>query len=535
MSNQDTASFGQKSESRRSFFIIMTLLACGVLIAAALVGADATWDFRNYHLYDPYALLNKSFGVDIAPAHVQTYFSPTMDLFYYSLVRSISSTPLLNIVFSLPHALAVALVFALTCRLLQPETTLEHVILGVLVAISATGAATGSTIATTMSEMLPACVILWALLLLVPRDLVSLPTLPRVFWAGVAFGGACGLKLTMSYATVAFALTLIVVPRRTYADLLTRPVLFGVGVLLGTLALTGYWWAHQWEHYGNPFFPMLNDVFRSPQAALESFVDPTFLPHSIGHALRAPWEWALQLSWSTGESRLRDPRFSLALIAAAIALVQAGFRRPRWQPWPIVFCTVWFVVAFALWRVEFSIFRYLSILELLTGTVMAVAVLPLARQMRINKTLAFASLALLAGCVLVTAYPRVNRTPAGAPLAVEFGPLPPESMVLLLDNEPMAYLAAFADPSVRFIATNDFFMTLDKTNPMQAQVETAIREHRGPIWGLDSPPEQRDRSDRSLERYDLIRGACHNVETNISPLAIRLCKLDRKRATVSKN
>ena len=530
------ARFGAARGRVRAFWLIAALLALGVEFAAACSGGDATWDFRNYHLYNAFALLNKPFGVDIAPAHMQTFFSPTMDLLYYGLARSIPWTPLLNAVMAIPHALAIGLTFALSCRLLQPRSLVEQVTIGVFVAISATGVAGGLTIATTMSEMLPAGLVLLGVALIIPRDLRTPPSLRRMLLAGLAVGLACGLKLTMSYATIALALALVVIPRRSLAELATRPAVFGIGVVVGTAALSGYWWAHQWSHYGNPFFPLMNDIFRSSLAAPDSFVDRTFLPRSLAEALSAPWSWALRLSWATSESRLRDPRFSLGLIAAVICLAQAGLAKPRWRPWPFVFLAGWFIIGFALWRVEFSIYRYLSVLELFSGTMMALAAVPLARQLEIPKLLAAGSVALLAACLFITVYPQLNRTPPGTPpLSADLGKLPPNSMVLLLDNEPMAYLAALTDPAVRFIGTNDFFMTLDGGNPMQSQVEAAIKGHAGPLFGLDSPPEQRDRSQRTLERYGLVRGPCRDVESAISPLRIRLCRLQRRSNAAASN
>ncbi len=117
---------------------------------------------------------------------------------------------------------------------------------------------------------------------------------------------------------------------------------------------------------------------------------------------------------------------------------------------------------------EFSIFRYLMTLELLSGSMVALALLPLARRLELRRPLLAGSGALLAGLLLVTVYPFVQRARAApVPFAVDLGPIPPDSTVLLLDGEPMAYLAAFADPRVRFIATNDYFMTLGTENPIQ--------------------------------------------------------------------
>lgn len=279
--------------------------------------------------------------------------------------------------------------------------------------------------------------------------------------------------------------------------------------------------------------PLLNDLFRSPYAVPDSFIDRTFLPHSWQDALSAPWSWALKLSWETGESRLRDPRFALALAAAILCVAQAKWRRSPRLPWPFLILPCWFILAFALWRAEFSINRYLSVLELLTGTMIAMAIFPIARWIRQPKWLLLGCTALTAGCLIITVYPQLQRTQSSRPFIVDLGSLSPNSMVLLLDNEPMGYLAAFADPRVRFIGTNDFYMSLDGTNPMQREVEHAIVNHNGPLFGLDSPEEQGDRSAKTLAHYQLFRGACRHVTTNLSLHSIRLCELSTKEIAVS--
>ena len=188
---------------------------------------------------------------------------------------------------------------------------------------------------------------------------------------------------------------------------------------------------------------------------------------------------------------------------------------------------VWFILSFVLWRLEFSIIRYLSVVELLSGAMLALALFPVARRYDRPGLLLACSGAVLAGCAALTVYPQLARTAPGgqAPFAIDLGPLAPESTVLLLDNEPLGYLAAFADPRVRFVGTNDFFMTLDGTNPLQADVARAIRERTGPLWGLDAPATQGERSDSTLAHYGLSRGACRAVISSLSPDPIRLCAL----------
>src|SRR5471030_2070813 len=63
-------------------------LGLGVLFWAGfviLLGKDTSWDFRNYHWYAPYALLNHRMGMDVAVAHQASYYNPYLDLPFYWL------------------------------------------------------------------------------------------------------------------------------------------------------------------------------------------------------------------------------------------------------------------------------------------------------------------------------------------------------------------------------------------------------------------------------------------------------------------
>lgn len=522
---------------RRAQIWIACLLALCPLLAAALAGGDATWDLRNYHLYNPFAFFNKEPGVDIAPAHMQTWFPPMQDLLYYELARAVPVTSPLNVLLAVPNAVAMVLAFVLTSRLIGARTATELAAAGLAVVIGATGAASGSTIATTMSEMLPGSLFLGALLLLLPGDPSSPPGGRRVLLAGLLAGAACGFKLTFTYAAASLAASLVLMPPLQLRPWLQRVAFLGLGGAAGALAIAGYWWALQIHLYGNPLFPMYNDLVHSPLVGRYRYVDPAFLPHSARQAFEAPWAWALTLYRGVSESRLRDPRFAIGVLAALALLGGAALPR-RILPladrrWPALFLALFFLLSFALWRVQFSVLRYLSVLELLIGTLLLLLALPYIRRLGAVLPALGGLVLLLAGLWLVTVYPYVERASGPRPWDVDLGPLGNGAMVLLLDNAPAAYLAAFADPRTRFVATNDYFMTLDDTNPMQASVEAAIAGHRGPLWGVDSPDDQGDRSEAALARYGLTRGACRPVRSNLSPEPIRICALLKNGALSS--
>ena len=63
---------------------IIICLAAGAIVSV-LLGQDANWDLRNYHLYNPFALLNSRTGIDLMPAGLQSTFNPLLDVPYYVL------------------------------------------------------------------------------------------------------------------------------------------------------------------------------------------------------------------------------------------------------------------------------------------------------------------------------------------------------------------------------------------------------------------------------------------------------------------
>src|SRR5450830_1619333 len=76
------------------------------------LGQDDNWDLKNYHLYNPFALLNGKIGFDLAPAQWQSYFNPTLDLLYYGLTKTMPA-PFAGFLMGVLHGLNFLLVLAI--------------------------------------------------------------------------------------------------------------------------------------------------------------------------------------------------------------------------------------------------------------------------------------------------------------------------------------------------------------------------------------------------------------------------------------
>lgn len=510
---------------------IPCVLAAGVIAYAMALPGDAGWDMRNYHLYNPYALLGGRMHFDVAPASIQTYLSPLLDVPYYLLQKGISSLRALNAMLAVPHAVAVVLAYAITLSVLGTRVAGAPWLAGVAAVFGATGAAALPTLATTMSEMVPVSLVLGALLLLMASLRETGFSAGHVTIAGFLSGAAVGLKLTVVPSVLGLVAGWLAISVLRVRARLMGAFLFVAAAALGACCIGGFWWFKMYEAYGNPVFPFYNDIFRSPWYYPVNLADLRFLPRSTLQWLAYPFFWAFTPSTLTHEVPLRDPRFALALLAVLAVLVRWFVRRPTDRG--VVhgrerLVVVFFIAAFGLWEWKFSIIRYLAGLELLTGTMLLLAARPWLERTPPWRALVVAS-AVCVSTLGATMLPRPERAaPAREPVDVLFPPIPPDSSVVLLDPAPMAYTAAFAPRTVRFLGAGNDFVAQNPQGRHQRMIREGLSRDTGPIWGMDFPTAHPGISDMTLMSYGLRRTPeCSQIRSNLDGNGIRLCRLER--------
>ena len=501
---------------------VWILLVLGVVGAlASRVSSDADWDLRNYHLYSAQALITGRFWTDIAAAQLQTYLSPVVDLALGLVREGLNATPVLrDLVLSIPHGVAVALAFVLTLRVLPRDLPARAPLALVATLCSAAGAAGYPTLATSMSEMLPACGILGGLLLLTGN---AMKPRASVMLAGALFGIAAGLKLTAAPCCVAATVAVLVAPRPGLPRW-SQASLFVLGGLLAAALVGGPWWIVMYHRYGNPIMPFMNQIFRSPFVAPLGFADLRFQPRNVGMALAYPFYWAVRTRALVSELPMRDPRFAIAYLAVGALAVQA-LRRRRIGGRGGALLVVFFAVSFALWEAQFSILRYLGTLELLTGAVVLLALRPLLQRSRMRAQVAWGFVGLCIATQTMTVYPNWGRMAWKEPTLIQLPALEANALVVLLDPSPMAYLANLLPPAVRFIGANNNLIKPGGDGLLARQAEAAIRLHAGSLYGLEDPAKSPEAAARTLAYYRLRRGECSPVKSNLDNDAIHLCRL----------
>ena len=494
------------------------LVLCIVLAGAASIALrqDSSWDLLNYHYYNAWALVHARHGIDWAPAQLQSFYSPFLDLPFYAMVRA--GLPPMAIAFALAVPTGIGwYCFARMAEHLFPEQ--RAAALGA-VAIGVTAPMSVSLVGTTMNDWYVAAFVMAALWLVV-RGRPSMRTLAA---AGALVGLGAGLKLTgIVYACgiVAAAATLGEDWRTRGRHVLVVSVAAGAAFALAA----GPWMWVLYERFGNPLFPYYNDVFRSPWADPVRFTATRFGPSSLLEWPIFPYEMLWKLEGFVSEPEFRDARPALLYTLAVAALVARPPRLPAMRgEWR--FLGVFFVASFLAWAVMYRIFRYLVPLEMVGALFIAHFVARFVRGRHLAVALAAALVAVILTCKFPTWWRQRFEQEF---FVVAMPPVKPDALVLLASAEPMSYVLPSFPGDARFAGLVSNFNDPSRANLLQQAIAAAIRDHRGALYAL-AVPVGRDEGGEALARMGLARTTCATIETNMRVSPLELCELRRAPA-----
>ena len=512
--------------------VLLALLAVLPAIAM-LMGPDGNYDLRNYHFYNGWALFNKPVGYDIAPAQIQSWFHPLLDGVFYQLWRVLNPFPLLfTAIWAVPQALAVWFLFLVARPVFAADGPMRLPLALAATVIAADGAASIGVLGTSMSDGVPN-VLVFAAVWLVLRDMREGYAAGRLAGAGVLVGVAIGLKLTMACYGLGFAAAMLLAPGLGDWRLRTRrAAMFGVASAVALAAVGAPWWWALYRVYGNPLFPFYNAWFHSPDYGNWNWADTRFFPKTLFDWLFYPWEWMLRKTRVVSEYPVRDLREGLALLASLALLLARLVRKRAARPDPAsVWCAIWVLASYPAWLIMFSIIRYASGLEVISGLVIVAALGTWVRGWTAPSVRAGAAWGVALLMVATTVYPTWERhkNTMTSLLSVGIPQVPPDSLVIYLEAAPASYVAAFEPPSVRFVGVNNSIITLGATFGLQRRVEDAIRTAKGPIWEIEKTDAFLGAPEESMARYGLRRtDECSPIASN-QDYWLRICRVERTR------
>lgn len=358
-------------------FSILVPLAFGLY--SIKLGQDTNWDLLNYHLYNPYAYLHDRLSYDLAPAGLQTYFNPFLDLAYLFMISKWPPN-MVGFLIGLFQGLNFVLIYGISRHVLKEHKSNNvYALLLTLAAMFSVGFL--SEVGTTLNDSLTSVFPLLSLWMIIAyfsklKDGRS-PTLVLIVFSGVIAGIGCGLKLVTAIYSLALCLSLLSFPV-PWLRKLKLSIFFGLSVLLGLLVSNGYWLFNIWHLFGNPLFPQYNDVFHGVLAKFEPIRDIRFLPKTIFDKIFYPFLFTVN-PLRVAELRYEQVSWLFAYIAALSLLAQkvAKFFKRGSDQCPLTpetsFLLTFFCISYFLWLNIFGIYRYLIPIELLIPLLLFVA------------------------------------------------------------------------------------------------------------------------------------------------------------------
>lgn len=303
----------------------------GALIAWTLVaGKDISWDVINHQFYLPFSWVTGRFRTDLFGAGPQSYQNPLGYFPLYGLFRLGLPAWGIGVVLGALHALVVWPLDRIA-RIFWPSGTEDNFWLRAL-ALAFCCIAPVFLIheGTTSVDPITNLLVLWGVALSLER---RAPDAAR--WQGAFGAGAClGLASALKLSNAPFAVALCVVWALQWATgqrTLRQVAAFAVGLGVTFAAGAGAWMWWLWQDFGNPIFPLFNNVFHSPYAPPQAITALRFVPETFGQAVSRLWELGKLSTFVSYESFLPDLRPGIAAAAAVIAALliaaRGGWRR----------------------------------------------------------------------------------------------------------------------------------------------------------------------------------------------------------------
>jgi hypothetical protein len=441
------------------------------LASVFVMGQDANWDLLNYHLYNAYALLNGRIGVDLAPAAMQSYFNPVLDLPYFLMDKH---WPPRAVAFAM--GLFHGLNFVFLLLVVRPFVTGAKHPNAMVILLALAGCLSAvfvSELGNTMGDNTSSVFVLAGMAVAVIRwdSLVRVRGhyLLWIMLAGLLIGAGTGAKLTNAPYAVGGALALLLACPGGAVHRLRVASAFSAGVVLGISLTGGYWFLKLWELYGNPLFPQFNNYFQSDMAGLIGVGDTRWRPRGVAEAILFPYLFALNPT-RVGESPLYQialPVLYSLFVLWAVGAIRRRFSRlplasdayafPLEEPSKAHFLLVFAATSYLTWLGIFSVHRYLVPLEMIAP--LAIWLL-LHRLFKPALAQSLAKKVLFSSAIVVLLF----RTTWGnvgfgeAAFRVELPPLaqPEKTAVMILQGGQHAWLIPFFPPEIEVASLASF-------------------------------------------------------------------------------
>jgi hypothetical protein len=309
-----------------------TFIGCAAvaLLVSCLLGKDMNWDTLDYHLYAGFSALHDRFGRDYFAAGAQSYLNPYAYVPFYALARTALPALWVASLLAVVQSGILWLTYELALAVGPPDDSrLRNAAGACAVLLALVNPILINQFGSSYADITTAEIVLAGWLLLIHA--VRAPSAVRVMGAGALLGVASALKLTNSVHALSACVLLLFLPA-AWPRKARLSLGFIAALALSFAAAAAPWAMRLDQHFGNPLFPLLNDVFRSPHFPAVPLADYRFVPSSLAEAMWRPFAIMLPSSFVDDEHASPDLRYALLLMLALIALISWAWQRLRRAP-----------------------------------------------------------------------------------------------------------------------------------------------------------------------------------------------------------
>jgi hypothetical protein len=302
-------------------------LACTALAVAtgALLGKDMAWDMLNYQVYAGFSAVNDRFAQDYFAAGPQSYFNPYAYVPFYGLMRSGLPSLAISSLLAVMHSAILWLTFELALSVCPSNDPRMRAITGVCaVALAFVNPILMQQLGSSFADVTTAELVLAGWLLL--AGTVKSPRAGPLISAGLLLGAASALKLTNSVHAIAGIAVLVWIPL-SWRGRIRQCVLLISFLSLGFLIVAAPWSYRLEEMFGNPLFPLANNIFRSPEFTTEPLSHFRFIPPNLIEALWRPFAMIDPVRMVHEELSAPDPRYAALVVLGCVLFGRWLWRR----------------------------------------------------------------------------------------------------------------------------------------------------------------------------------------------------------------
>jgi hypothetical protein len=295
--------------------------ACTVLAVAFnyIFGKEMAWDLLHYHFYAGFSALNDRFDQDYFAAGPNSYLNPYVYAPFYVLVKLGLPGLAVGTVLAMIHSVVLWLTYELACRVSPSEDRQERFFFGLCVTVLAfMNPVLLQQIGSSFSDITTTALVLGGWLLLVQA--VLRPRVRLVIFAAILLGIATALKPTNGlYAVAAFFLVAFL--PLPFVGRIRNLLYFGATLGTSFVLVAAPWSMRLTRTFGNPVFPLLNNVFKSPEITTTSAKSYRFIPDSMADALLRPFAMTGADNMIAEELAAPDVRYALLLLVFLISVI----------------------------------------------------------------------------------------------------------------------------------------------------------------------------------------------------------------------